>query len=410
MLADLYKKEGILLGVAMGIEYPEYFSDPGAEYAALTMRAALIDLTHWGVLRVSGKDRIRFLNAMLTNDVASLPQGQACRSALATVKGKLVAEIVAIPRGNDVFLFVVQGDTKAVRDILERHIIMDDVALANESGALGILGVEGPKASEVLLRLLSKEALPSERFRFIECQFEKANILILNNTVTGEAGHHLLIPAGELKRIREFLIQSGRACDMACLGRIAWNMRRAENGIPWFGVDVSDNNFPLEVRMDDVVNYAKGCFIGQEPLARIRHRGRVNRHLVGLVPDGALPDEVRTRFPIFDGKTAESFDVRIERLAGTPIDSLDLNGFFPAGAELFAAEPAEFTMDNAASGASVKERKCVGWITSSVFSPKLGNPLLLGHLKREFTEPGTSLILRANDQEFKIKVTTLPVE
>ena len=114
MFAEQYKSEDVILKESFGVPYPEVFTDPQSEYHALTTTAALVDLCHWGALRLRGGDRVRFLNALTTNDVESLPAGRACHSALATVKGKLVAELFVLKREDELFVLVAQGDTTTV--------------------------------------------------------------------------------------------------------------------------------------------------------------------------------------------------------------------------------------------------------------------------------------------------------
>jgi aminomethyltransferase len=361
MFADLYKSENVLLRESFGVRYPEKFTDPLAEYHALTTTAAMIDLCHWGVLRLTGADRVRLLNALVTNDVESLPLGRACHSGLATVKGKLVAELFVLKREDELFVLVAQGETGAVAQAIDKHIIADDVTVRDESGEFGIMAVEGPASGAVVRRLFHDDPLPDDPLRFIDTDYLGTPFTVVRNSVTGEPGYHLVVPAGGAVLIRGYLIQSGRAEDMALAGWTAWNTRRVEAGLPWWGLDVAPGEqFPKECRLDGLVSYSKGCYLGQETLARMHYRGHPNRLLMGVVT------------------------------AGT--DNRDLP---PAESELYAPAHSSQT---------------VGRVTSAVFSPALDKPLLLGYVRTGFAEPGTDLVLRAGKLERSVVITALPVK
>jgi aminomethyltransferase len=360
MFAEDYKSQNVPLEESFGVLYPEAFTDPRAEYRALTTTAALVDLCHWGALRLRGGDRIRFLNALTTNDVERLPAGRACHSALATVKGKLVAELFVLKGEGELFVQVAQGQAGTVAEVLDKHIIADDVDLEDVTGQFGVLAVEGPRFREIVWRLFPTTPLPAEPLGFVDADYLGTSVTVVRNSVTGEPGYHLIVPSRGIARIRDFVIQSGRADDMMLAGRAAWNARRVEAGMPWWGVDiVAGENFPKECRLEDVVSYDKGCYLGQETIARMHHRGHPNRLLSGVVPAAD----------------------------GTP-DA-------PAGSEMFA--PADTS-------------KPVGRVTSAVYSPALEKQLIMGYIRTGYTDPGTELVLRAGGGERPVVVTPLPVK
>jgi folate-binding protein YgfZ len=373
MFADTYKADGVVLKTWLGVQYPEAFTHPADEYRALTSTAALIDLCHWGVLRLTGNDGVRLLNSLTTNDAASLDTGGGCHSALTTRKGKLQAELYVLRRQEELLVLVAQGDTGVVADTIEKHIIADDVDVADVSADTAVVAVEGPKSREVLSRLFPNQPIPDAPLRFSDTDYLGTPVTIVRNSVTGESGYHLIVPAGNARRLRDHLIQSGRADDMSLIGRVAWNTRRVEAGLPWWRADVTaDENFPKECRLDGVVDYTKGCFLGQETLARMHHRGHPNWLLVGLTPR--------------------------EDLAGLETHGdnwADPSAALPVDAPLFA--PADLDQQ-------------AGRLTSPVYSPKLQKPLALGYVRPALAEPGTELILRINDHDTPLVVTPLPLK
>jgi folate-binding protein YgfZ len=235
------------------------------------------------------------------------------------------------------------------------------------------------------------EPIPSERLRFIDADYQGTPVTVLNNDVTGEKGLQVIVAAEGAGRMRDYLIQSGRAEDMALVGRAAWNMRRLEAGLPWFGADVSDN-FPTECRLGHLVSYEKGCFLGQEPLARMHHRGHPNWLLVGLSPaGGSFP--VRTP-AFFSVESAHTLPSDREQVAGA-LRALDLAAVVPTNTLLRAAGDGG---------------KPCGRVTSAVFSPKLQSPLLMGYVRAGLAETGQEMLLSLGEADIVLAVTPLPVE
>jgi folate-binding protein YgfZ len=234
-----------------------------------------------------------------------------------------------------------------------------------------------------------------EGLDFVETDYLGTPVTILRASVSGEDGYQMIVPSDGIRRVRDHLVQSGRADDAVPAGLAAWNMRRVEAGLPWWGADVAaEANFPKECRLDDVVSYEKGCFLGQETLARMHHRGHPNWLLVGLTPGGELPGAETPAF-IAAGADAESIRWAGREDVADALRALDMSAAVPAGAELFASDD---------------PIKAVGRITSTSFSPKLNKPLLMGYVRPAVAEPGAELALRTGAVEGAVIVTPLPVE
>jgi folate-binding protein YgfZ len=161
-------------------------------------------------------------------------------------------------------------------------------------------------------------------------------------------------------------------------------MRRVENGLPWFGVDYTEDSLPDEVRLESAISYTKGCFRGGETLSRLHHRGQVRRLLVGLtVGDDDVPAALNTLVAEFEGEAHDFNDPGLARQAASVAEVLDLRESFGLNAELFASDsPAE-------SG------KPIGWVTSVAFSPKLERPLILGYMRHETASARSDVYLGA---------------
>ncbi|HXV15122.1 MAG TPA: hypothetical protein VEC56_13025, partial [Candidatus Krumholzibacteria bacterium] len=229
---------------------PDVFTHPRLEYEALTHTVGLIDLAHVGVLRLRGGDRVRFLNAMVTNDVAALHSGSACEALLTTTKGRVVAELLILARADELLVLVMQGSTQRVFEALDSHIIADDVQLTDMSAEMSVLSLEGPKSREVVWRIFPRAPLPLESLKFTENEYQGLHAMVVRHSVAGEKGMHVIVSRGQAERLRDYLVQAGVGMDMQVVGRVAWNTRRVEAGLPWYGIDVSEDNFPKEARLD----------------------------------------------------------------------------------------------------------------------------------------------------------------
>ena len=394
MLTDIHQTEGVWLSDTEP-RFAQCFTHPLAEYRALTEHAGIIDLSHWGAIRLTGSDREAFLNNMITNDVVGLKVGHACHAAMTTVKGKLVAELYVLKRKDELFVLVSQGDTAAVVAALDKHIIADDVELTDVSDQFGVLSIEGPGSRELAWRIFPDGPLPLDALTFGEGLYQETHITVLRNGVTGDKAMQMIIGVEGLGLIRNYLVQAGRGIDSLPVGQVAWNIRRVENGMPWFGPDVTTDNFPKEARLDDVVNYEKGCYLGQETLARMHYRGHPNWLLVGLTPTGDLPEAwsppAWMETPSVELPTvANDLDV-----VKAHADQL-LAGNVADGAQLFEHE-------EEGSETATITRKAMGRITSAVLSPKTGRPLFLGYVRHTIAEPGKTLIMQTDTQSVPVQ-------
>jgi len=394
MLIETYKAAHVPLSDAFGGPYPDAFSHPRLEYEMLAHAAGVIDLSHWGVLRLTGNDRVRFLNAMVTNDVASLGTGSSCASLMTTTKGKIFAELLVLARPLDLLVLVMQGSTARVVEVLASHIIADDVELSDVSGDLGVLSAEGPRCRELVWRIFPRDPLPLKPGEFTENEYQGMHATVVRHSVAGDKGLHLVVSREHLVRMREYLIQGGVGLDCGPAGRVAWNTRRVENGLPWFGSDVTEENFPKEVRLDDHVNYNKGCYLGQETIARMHYRGHPNWQLVALSVPGDTP-------------CTPAWQPRWDTLTGLPVLETD-----PAAAQ---ADVRAMSAPNHAVGTKLfapgeTKRGAIGHITSGVLSPLLNKPLFLATVRTNAASPGTTLEAMLGGRNVALAVVDLPVK
>jgi folate-binding protein YgfZ len=321
---------------------------------------------------------------MVTNDIAALEPGRGSHALITTIQGKITAELFVFAREEDALVLVSQGNAGETYDILEKHIVTEDVAVEDLSSRYGVIALEGPKAEDVLWRIFPTGPFPKEPLHSVEREFEDTKIFLMRNSVTGDAGYHMMVPAKDVPRLRDFLIQAARGSDGLPVGAVAWNMRRVEKGLPWFGVDFTEDRLPDEARLGSTISYTKGCFRGGETLSRLHNRGQVNRVLVGLtIGDDDVPEAVKKIAAEFAAEVRGDDEQNLRREAPPIAEALDLQESYGARPELFPSK----TMDD--SG------KSIGRVTSVAFSPELQKPLILGYLRRDVAEGKSDVFLGA---------------
>jgi folate-binding protein YgfZ len=273
-------------------------------------------------LIVTGEDRVRFLHGMVSNDIEKLRPGQGCHAAMLTTKGKLLGDLVVYAEEGRLVLSLDGSLRDKLKGALERHIVMDDVEIADVSDTVRPHGVYGDDAAEAVARALGLSAnILAELPNYHQVCAEE--VRVARTPELGMLGFHVL---GDV------------TLDGTPMSEAEWEERRIEAGTPRYGVDMGEDRLPIEARLDDAVDFKKGCYLGQEVIARATNLGHINRRLSGLVVDGDAPPA--------------------------------------AGTKLSAASRPE-----------------AGFITSAVHSRRLKQTLALGYVHRTLWDAGTKLLL-----------------
>jgi len=335
-----------------GWELPRHFGHPEAEYQAVRHSVGLCDLSHRGLVRITGADRQRFLHAMVSNDTQSLQPGQGCYATFLTNKGKIVADFVVYA---DPDAYLLDLEPQAVCPFIaaiEGFVISEDVILSDESAQWGLLSLQGPRAAELLALVLGRDVPDLPIYAHMCCQLAGHQVRLIRRSHTGELGYQLLAPLGVLPELWQTLWQHHAACDLRAVGLETLEVLRIEVGIPVYGSDMTDETIPMEANLTDAMSYTKGCYIGQEVIARLESRGHVNRKLVGLLLDAEMLPE--------------------------------------PGATIIS---------------SARE---VGWVTSAAYSPARQQNVALGYVRREVWAPWTRLEVQTNGITVHALVVELP--
>jgi folate-binding protein YgfZ len=245
--------------------------------AAVRRGAGLFRPSDRGLLRVAGGDRVRWLDGMLSNDIASLTPGEdasGCHALLLTRQGRIVADPHVLLRPECLWLELPREALAHTTEVLERFIIADDVALEDASAELDRIVLEGPGAAALAAPELSPHAC-------LELTLGDVPVVVAAWGVTG-TGRQLFVPAGRADDVAAALCDAAAPEILVDAGPEALEILRIEAGVPRLGVELDEEVLPAEARLDAAVSTTKGCYTGQEVVARMASRGRVSHRLVGL--------------------------------------------------------------------------------------------------------------------------------
>src|ERR1044071_6136053 len=297
--------------------------------------AGLIDLSaQRGRVRVSGSEATMFLNGLITNDVKNLAQNRWMPAVFPTVQGRLIG-VVRVIRGNDPSLLI---DTEtashdAVLKTISRFTLAGDFKVADVTTETALLTLQGQGAAEILQKVFDEAVSDLPENGVGETTWQSVPVTIVRATHTGEDGFDVLIELTRAAELQKALETAGAQP----IGADTLEILRVEAGIARFGVDMDETNVVPETNLDDAVSYTKGCYVGQEIIVRIKHRGHPAKRLTGL------------RFET---------DQQIE-----------------PGAIIRSAENQE-----------------IGRVTSAVISPRLGS-IGLGYVRYEYLADGTQVVV-----------------
>jgi len=289
-LAAMHARANAKMGVWFGCALPDNFGDTAAEYHFVRESVGLIDKNYRAHLAFTGPDRVRYLNAILTNNIKYLPLGQGIVSLLLNPQGHILAEIETYAFADRLFCVSYAMIRERLIEGLDKYIIMDDVTLTDETEHYGTLALEGPKAA-ALVQELSGVALSQSADLFSqEGSVATIPCRIVKRSPGGIPGAEFIVARVKLQELWQILLEAVCKHGGGPVGYSAMSAIRLVQGVPWFGYDFGEKQIPHEAGLQDShISYTKGCYTGQEIVERVRSRGQVNRLRVALLFSG---DEV----------------------------------------------------------------------------------------------------------------------
>jgi tRNA-modifying protein YgfZ len=320
------------------------------EYRALKEKAVMGTVAAGSPIAVRGKDRKEYLHGLLTNDIRGLIRGRGCYAAWLTPQGRMLTDLHVFDLDDMVLLDVPAQLSAATLQRLDRSLFSEDVQLSDLSHALTPVWVHGPAAAETVQKVLAASAPDSWLdYQNERLEFGGGAVVLVRVDQLGVPGFGIYVdPAHEADLRRALEAAGAPQVDPATI-----ETARVEVGYPLFGVDMTEDTIPLEAGIEDrAISFTKGCYVGQEVIIRVLHRGhgRVVRRLVGL------------------------------RLAAMP----------SRGAKIFVGD------------------REIGWVTSAASSPRLG-PVALGYVHRDFVTAGVEGSVESPEGRVAAVVSERPI-
>lgn len=255
-----------------------------AEAVRVQSGAGLFRIADRALVEIRGADRVRWLDGMLSNDVARLEAGptqSGCYAALLTHQGRIVGDIHVAVREDAFWLEMSVQAVPGVMERLDKHIIADDVTIADISASMEWLGVEGPNAGQVITELAGRK-LDLEPDCWAEVGVAQCRVTVGRWGTAADPGYRVLIPTGQRETVAAALSALGDPNGLVEAGPEALEILRIEAGIPRFGAELDESVLPAAAGLERAISQTKGCYIGQEVVARMASSGRSSHRLVGL--------------------------------------------------------------------------------------------------------------------------------
>lgn len=249
------------------------------EYQAAQTGAVMMDASAWGRLRFTGASRLDFLHRMSTNDVAKLQPGQGAATIFTTPIARIIDRTVLYAREAEALLVTSRGNQGRVQQWLRKYIFFnDDVQIKDITAETAMIAVYGAQANQAIQRFSGADVsdLPVHHGR--EVSAAETSILMARADPIGGGGLHLIFESAARATIWQALIDAGAVP----IGEETYQVLRVEAGQPEFGRELGDEYIPLEANLWPDVSFTKGCYTGQEIIARMESRQRLAKHLVGL--------------------------------------------------------------------------------------------------------------------------------
>ncbi len=356
-LHDITTRAGAAFTEAAGWSLPEHYGNPDAEYRATVAGAGLFDLSYAAKIELTGPDAPMFLGNLSTNDIKNLPLGGGCEAYFCDSRAKVqfqawIYHIQLADGRHAMWVETTPGRNTDLVKYLDRYLISEQVEMVDRSADFAQMHLTGPGSKAVLERALGAEVPHLSEFLHMERTLGADGVCsIRRHDPLGLPGYDVVCRAHHADKVWGALTSAGATP----AGLRAYETLRIEAGTPVFGPDIDSNRFVMEVaNAARAVSYAKGCFLGQEPIVMARDRaGHVNRALCGL-----------------------------KVLEGGPL---------PAGAKVF------------------REGQEVGVVTSSVLSQRLGVPVALAYLRWKHQDPGIRMEAETPAGRQAVEVAGLPM-
>lgn len=323
-----------------------------AECAAVRSAAGFFDLSHHGAVEITGAERASFLHGLTSNDVKGITPDRGVYAMFLNPQAKILADayIVALEHAHWLLLHSASLAAKVLR-LLDQYHFGEDVAFTDRAGTWTQLALQGPRAQTILDTLGAPVGALGELEHIVWTVADQP-VRVIRCSLTGERGYLLIADAAYGAPLWQRLIAAGQAHGLRPAGYEALDVLRLEAGIPWYGRDMDETTLAPETGLDAALSDTKGCYVGQEIVARVASQGQVQRRLMGLrIASAVVPQ---------------------------PGDGVLCDG------------------------------REAGVITSAAFSPTLKEPIALAYLHRSAQTAGLAVEIQAPHGALRGRVVNLP--
>jgi folate-binding protein YgfZ len=261
------------------------FGDTRAEFHALLSGCGVYDPGWRAKIVLTGGDRVRWLNGMISNNVRDLATGHGVYAFLLNAQGRIQADLYAFQRGASLLVDTERSQREKVLQLFDHYIIADDVEVKDISDQLTALGLTGSESSNAFER--AGISVPDlDYLQFADTKWNEVSITVLHSGEEAKESWQVWIAPEQVGSLWDALVKAGAKP----AGTAALNLFRISRGIPQFGQDIRERDLPQETGQMRALNFTKGCYLGQEIVERIRSRGAVHREFGAFAVEGALPE------------------------------------------------------------------------------------------------------------------------
>ncbi len=282
-LIEVHRAAGARIGEYSGVVLPEAFSDLEREYRAARESVALFDTGWQAILALTGRDRVKYLHAISSNNIQALETGQGTLALLLNPQGRIQAEIEVYALPEKLLVLSHASLREQTVALLKKYVIGSQVKIEDATGATGSMAIEGPRAAAIVEQAcgVKIEDLPEMAIR--DVTIEGISCQLARRSHFGETGAEFIVGRDCVASLWGILLAGVHAHGGEPIGMGALNALRLEAGVPWFPADFNDGMIPHEAALEHThISFNKGCYTGQEIVERVRTRGHVNRKRVGL--------------------------------------------------------------------------------------------------------------------------------
>jgi len=266
---------------------PLRFAGLNKEYTAVRKGVGLMDFSFRGKIQATGNDRISFLHSILTNDIKNLESGGGCYAALLSAKGRVLMDMNVHVFSGSVLLDVEIGMEKKALELLDKHLIAEDITLQDVTDQYAMISIQGPRSEKLAKALFADSLHAIPESWHLNLKVGDTDAALINLSHTGEKGYDILIAKDRASKITEQVLQMGKNDGIVPVGSEASEILRIEAGILRYGIDMDDTVTLSETGLDAVAaSETKGCYPGQEVVARTKTYEGLNKKMMGLLMAG----------------------------------------------------------------------------------------------------------------------------